>query len=82
MLTYRERKKRLLWGAMTRVAEQFGVALSTVARVNRGVVRWPEIEAALASMMEPVTSAVEAYGPPPRVVHRGLRRGAREAQSA
>lgn len=82
MLTYRERKKRLPRGGQTRVAEQFSVWVSTVTRVNRGELRWPEMEAALATMMSPKTTPVEAYGPVPPVYHRHAQRDRARRQRA
>lgn len=64
MLTYRERKGRIPFGAVSRTAERTGVAISTVSAVLKGRFRNRRIEIALASLMTPKTTATQAFGPP------------------
>lgn len=73
MLTYVERKLRTPFGAQARIAEQFGLSVSGVSRVFKGVTRDREIEKALASVMQPRTTVTEAFGPPAKIYHH-LRR--------
>lgn len=64
MLDYPERKRRLPFGALTRVSEKSGFAKSTVHEVLKGDARNHRIEIMLASYMKPRTSRQEAFGPP------------------
>lgn len=73
-LTYYERKARLPHGAMSRVAEEEGCAISKVSDVVAGRVRDRSVETRLARIMrDPGTGArvsvTEAFGPPARKLH-------------
>lgn len=64
MLTYYERKARLPFGAVSRIAEQTGRSNGWVSLVLKGAYRDREIERALARLMRPVTGVAEAFGEP------------------
>lgn len=70
MLTPKERKSRLLYGAVRRTAERVGCHETTVTHVLQGIHRNRPIEVSLASMMDPRTTVTEAFGPAVRTVHR------------
>lgn len=74
-LTYYERKARLPYGAVTRVAEELQHPVSSVSRVLAGVIRNRTIETALAKLMRvPETGAhvsvSDAFGPEKRSMRR------------
>lgn len=64
MLTYFERKARLPFGAVSRVAEKTGCAVSNVTAVLKGAHRNREIETELSRLMRPKTSVTAAFGEP------------------
>jgi len=74
-LTYYERKARLPFGAVLRVAEKCSAPASTVSRVLADKLRNRAIESALAALMrDPATgrrvTVSEAFGPPARTLRR------------
>jgi hypothetical protein len=62
MLTYGQRKRRLPFGAGTKVALETGLSAATVTRVLKGDFRNPRVEIALAALMVPTTTVEEAFG--------------------
>ncbi len=64
MLTYFERKARLPFGAVSRIATEVGRSNSWVSLVLKGAYRDRAIERALARLMRPATGVAEAFGPP------------------
>jgi hypothetical protein len=64
MLTYFERKSRLPFGAVTRVANEQDTVVSNVTAVLKGAHRNRPVEKALAALMRPKTTVTEAFGEP------------------
>jgi hypothetical protein len=65
MLTYFERKARLPFGAVSKVADELDkMSVSNVTAVLKGAHRNRVVEVALAQLMRPKTSVTEAFGEP------------------
>jgi hypothetical protein len=63
MLSYLDRKGRLPFGALSRVAERLDLTLGHVSEVMHGRRRDARVEKALAKLM--AVSPLEAFGEPP-----------------
>ncbi len=64
MLTYKQRKGRLPFGAGTRVREVTDLPPSTLTQILKGKMRNRVAEELFAGLMVPATTVDEAFGPP------------------